>query len=166
MKKALLALSLLALTQPAFALSEGDRAPGFSLPKVNGGTMKLSDYKGKVVLVNFWATWCPPCRREIPDFTRVYKKYSKQGFVILGLSVDQEGASPVKSAIKEMSINYPVAMANQETVDAYGGIRAIPTSFLVDKNGKLTQKVVGGIDEKRLEAMLQPLLKVSGKAGK
>lgn len=163
MKKALVALSLCALSQPALALSEGDLAPNFSVPKVNGGTLKLSDYRGKVVLVNFWATWCPPCRKEIPDFTRVYKKYSKQGFVILGLSVDQEGVNPVKTMIKDLAINYPVGMADQKTLEAYGGIRAIPSSFLVDKKGKLTQKVVGGIEEKRLEAMLQPLLKAPKK---
>lgn len=160
MKKALLtALFALGFAAPAFALGAGDKAPDFQLPSVREKTkaVKLSDYKGKVVLVNFWATWCPPCRGEIPGFEKVYQKYAKQGFVILGLSVD-DSAAPVKQFLKDNKMSYPVALSDRKVPRSYGGIRAIPSSFLIDKKGIVKKTVVGGIEEKDLEALVKPLL--------
>ena len=161
MKKiAIAALFLLASTLPASALQEGDKAPDFSLPLVQSQkALKLSDYKGKVVLVNFWATWCPPCRAEIPGFIKVYEKNKKKGFVILGLSVDKEGPSTVAPFLKKNKVSYPVAMADSKSMDAYGGIRAIPTSFLLDKKGRIAKSVVGEFAEADLQKAIEPLLK-------
>lgn len=142
----------------AFA-AVGPNAPDFSLPSVPGGsTVKLSDYKGKVVLVNFWATWCPPCRAEIPDFIAVRDSLNAKGFEILGISLDEGGAKDVAPFAKEYRITYPLALGNQDIVKRYGGIRGIPTSFLIDRQGRIVQKWPGMIDKTTLENAVKAVL--------
>lgn len=134
-------------------------APDFSLPTVPGGsTVKLSDYKGKVVLVNFWATWCPPCREEIPDFIKVRDSLNAKGFEIIGIAMDEGGAKVVAPFAKEYGITYPLVLGNQQVTRSYGGIRGIPTSFLVDRDGKIVQKWVGMISEETLTEAVTAVL--------
>jgi peroxiredoxin len=116
-------------------------APDFTLKDLNGKAMKLSDHRGKVVILDFWATWCPPCRAEIPFFIELMKQYSKDGLVILGAAVDEAGR--VKNFYKQYGMNYQVAVADQETPQLYGGIMGIPTTFVIDKDGYIIQKYVG-----------------------
>jgi thiol-disulfide isomerase/thioredoxin len=138
--------------------TEGAAAPTFSLPSVPGGqTVSLSAQRGKVVLVNFWATWCPPCRGEVPEFVKVQRELRPKGFEILGMSVD-DGPDPVVDFVKAQGINYGVALATPEVVQAYGGIHAVPTSFLVDKDGKVVQKFEGAIDADTLRDAVTKLL--------
>lgn len=118
-------------------------APDFSLPAPDGTVLRLSDYRGKTVLLNFWATWCPPCRQEIPEFIRLYERYQGKGLEIIGISLDQGGAEEIKEFIKEFGVNYPIAMGDSDIIRAYGGIRAIPTSFLVNAEGRIVKKYVG-----------------------
>ncbi|MNK40054.1 Thiol-disulfide oxidoreductase ResA [compost metagenome] len=137
----------------------GTMAPDFSLPAARGeGTVSLSQYKGNVVLVNFWATWCPPCREEIPAFIKVRDSLHAQGFEIIGVALDEGGASVVVPFAQEYAISYPLAIGDQAVTQRYGGIRGIPASFLVDREGKIVQKYVGAIDAQTLENAVRAIL--------
>ena len=143
----------------ASAGSEGSMAPDFMLPKARGeGSITLSDYRGSVVLVNFWATWCPPCREEIPDFIKVRDSLHPQGFEIIGVALDEGGAKVVVPFAQEYGISYPLAIGDQRVTRSYGGIRGIPTSFLLDREGKIVQKYVGAVDAQTLEHAVRTLL--------
>lgn len=104
--------------------------------------ISLSKYKGKVILLNFWATWCPPCRMEIPDFVELYKNYSNK-LIIIGISLDESGVENVKKFYEYFKMNYPVIMGTRDIVIKFGGITAIPTSFIIDKNGEIVKKLIG-----------------------
>lgn len=138
MKKIFLILIILLIGLNA---SYSNNMPYFELKDLNGKVVKSSEYQGKVILINFWATWCPPCKREIPDFIDLYKKYQKEDFVILGIALDDiKSVVDFKSAYK---INYPILIGDQEVVRKYGNIRGIPTSFLIGKDGKIKQRYDG-----------------------
>ena len=121
----------------------GAKAPHFSLTDLSGKNVSLSDLKGKVVILNFWATWCGPCRREIPDFINLYDRYKAQGFEVVGISLDQTGVDGVRQFVETNKMNYAVAMSDQDVQEKYGPIRSIPRSFLLDRSGKIVQDYVG-----------------------
>ena len=135
------------------------KAPNFSLQTQNGKVIELSRLKGKVVLVNFWATWCPPCRAEIPDFIEVYNTYKSKGFEIIGIALDEDGWSKVAPYIEKIKMNYPVVLGSAKVVQQYGGIEAIPTTFIVDKNGYIVASQGGLLSKELLEQKLKSLLK-------
>ncbi len=143
--------------QPA-GQSKSVIAPDFTLPTSDGKKLKLSDYKGKVVILDFWATWCPPCRKGIPDLVELKKKYGSKGFEIIGISVDQETKPDVVPFIKDYGINYPVVYGNTNVYQQYGGIRAIPTSFIIDKEGKIVASYEGLISKAAYEDHIKKLL--------
>jgi peroxiredoxin len=118
-------------------------APSFSLQTLEGKTLTLEDYKGKVLLLNIWDTWCPPCIMEIPHFIEIYDEYEKEGFEILGVAVARDGRDAVEKFVKDHKINYPIAYATQELFNTYGPISGIPTSFLIDKKGRIVEKYIG-----------------------
>ncbi|MCL5062504.1 MAG: TlpA disulfide reductase family protein [Nitrospiraceae bacterium] len=132
-----------------------EMAPEFSLKDLSGKNVRLSDYKGKVVLVNFWASWCPPCKMEIPSFQKVYAAYKDRGFTIVGISTDDVS----QSFIKDMGMTYPVVMADDKAIRDYGNIYSIPTSFLVGRDGRIIKKVMGMYFESSLKSDLENALK-------
>jgi peroxiredoxin len=120
-----------------------EQAPNFSLKNSTGQSVELSKLHGKVVAVNFWATWCGPCRAEIPGMLSVYEKYKSRGLEIVGISVDRDGWQVINPFVKKFNITYPVVLGNMDVTDAYGGIDAIPATFFVDRNGKVLLRHVG-----------------------
>jgi peroxiredoxin len=118
-------------------------APDFTLKNIEGKDIRLSDLKGKIVFINFWATWCGPCRTEVPAFVELQEKFGAENLAILGISVDQGDLSVVKEFAKSYNINYEILYANAEVVGTYGGIRSIPTTFVVDRDGYLRDRKVG-----------------------
>ncbi len=121
------------------ARAEKDRkpAPNFTLKDANGQSVSLADYKGKVVLLNFWATWCGPCALEIPWFEEFEQQYKSRGFAVLGVSMDEDGWSAVKPYITEHKINYRVLLGDDSVSQLYGGLDALPTTFIIDRAGNI-----------------------------
>ena len=146
--------------QTAFASASAGKyplAPQFSLTDVFGHKLNLADYRGKVVLLDFWATWCGPCRMEIPGFVRLQSQYGSQGFQIIGISMD-DSASPVLPFYKQFGMNYPVAMGDAQLAALYGGIIGLPTTFLIGRDGRIYDKVPGAVDEERFVVEIKTLL--------
>jgi cytochrome c biogenesis protein CcmG/thiol:disulfide interchange protein DsbE len=112
-------------------------APDFTLKDANGKRLSLADFKGKVLLLNFWATWCGPCKTEIPWFIDFEEKYKAQGFTVLGVSMDEDGWKAINPYVAEQNINYPIVLANEEMNRIYGGIEALPTTLLIGRDGKV-----------------------------
>lgn len=133
-------------------------APDFTLKTADGKAITLSKLKGKVVLINFWATWCGPCRAEIPGFLEVYKKYRTRNFEIIGISLDNSGWKVVNPFVEKYKIDYPIVLGDDSLVKAYGNFNAIPTTFLVDKKGNVVEEHVGYLSKEDLEKKLKPLL--------
>ena len=131
--------------------------PVLELRDLDGNPLSSADWRGKVVLLNFWATWCGPCRAEIPDLIRLQEKYEGQ-FLVVGLSTDLDPPSKVKQFAQEMNINYPVAMAPPEIEAKFGGVFGLPTSFILDTQGRIVQKHIGLLDPALYELEIQALL--------
>jgi peroxiredoxin len=136
-----------------------DRAPDFELLSLGGSRVKLLDLRGQPVLLNFWATWCEPCRVEMPWLVEIDEKYRAQGLRIVGVSMDDSGAvQKVAAFAKEKGVKYQVLLGNSSTADAYGGVRFMPQSFFIDAEGKITKTTIGLTAKKDLEDGAQALL--------
>lgn len=134
------------------------QAPDFDLKDATGQNVKLSAYKGKVVLVNFWATWCGPCKVEIPWFVDFEQRYRDQGFAVLGIAMDDEGWEVVKPYSEKVKINYRVVMGTEQTADIFGGVESLPTSFIIDKEGRIAKVHVGLVSKSDYENEIKNLL--------
>lgn len=133
-------------------------APEFSLKDASGIERKLSDFKGSVVIIDFWATWCPPCKEEIQHFVELYNQYKDQGLEIIGVSMDQSPQRIIPRFIEKNNINYTILFGEDKVYDLYGGISAIPTTFIVDKNGNLVRKYIGYKEKEVFEQDIKELL--------
>lgn len=158
MLKRLVVAFVMVLCVSGFALAQQSKAPNFKATASDGSTVELQKLKGKVVVVNYWATWCPPCRQEIPGFIDVYKKYKGKGLEIVGVSLDQNGWEVVKPYMAKTKINYPIVLPDDVLSSAYGKIDAIPTTFFVDKNGNIVDTHVGYMDKAAFEKKIKELL--------
>jgi thiol-disulfide isomerase/thioredoxin len=132
-------------------------SPAWKLTDLDGKEVGRDALKGKVVVVDFWATWCPPCVHEIPGYIALQKKYAENGLVVVGLSVDSKPAVVGPFATKK-GVNYPLAMATPEVIEAFGGVEGIPTTFLIDREGNIRHKKVGSMETDEYEKLLVPLL--------
>ncbi|MCX7706100.1 MAG: redoxin domain-containing protein [bacterium] len=160
MKKLILgALVLLGFISCAISQSV-KKAPDFTLVDLQGKKISLSSFKGKVVVLNFWASWCPPCKAEIPDFVKTYEKYKDRELVIIGLAVNSK-ENDVRALVKQYNITYIVAMDDGSAEAAYGPITGVPTTFIIDKEGNLLPggKKIGMFKDGELEKVVEPLLK-------
>jgi cytochrome c biogenesis protein CcmG/thiol:disulfide interchange protein DsbE len=138
--------------------SADEKAPDFSLQDINNKTVRLSDYEDDVIILNFFATWCPPCRSEIPDFIELVDEYGKKDFVIIGVSVDRGDAQTVREFAQGFNINYPVLLDDGQVSKTYGPISSIPTTFIIDKKGNIVEKIIGARSKTQFENMIKPLL--------
>lgn len=153
-----------ALPQASAALGFGasnEPAPLFALTTLDGDSVSLRDLRGQVVLVNFWASWCLPCRIEMPAFERIYRDRSGDGFTIVGIVTDVHATTSIREFLEEHDITYPTLLAEPSVVRDYGGINAIPQSFLIDRDGRIRHHVIGYFAEPALRAAVNRMLEES-----
>ncbi len=146
----------LASAAPAFA---GDvAAPAFSVKSLDGRPVRLSDYRNRPVIVDFWATWCGPCRASMPHLNALNQRYASKGLAVIGMSVDETGPAPVRRFADGLKLRFTIALANDEVLDAYGPIRSIPTTIFINRKGQIVRRVVGYVDAETLEGYTREIL--------
>ena len=150
-------LFMLGACSQGSALEIGDKAPDFSLVDINGKTVSLSDFSGKAVILDFFASWCPPCKQEVPDFIELEKAYGDKGFAMIGVALEKADAAGAFAG--KVGINYPVLVDDGKTSEAYGPIRSIPTTFIIDKSGKIVKIYIGYREKSVFEDEIKELLK-------
>jgi len=138
--------------------SGGKIAPTYQVTSLSGESLSPVELRGKVVLVNFWATWCGPCLMEMPALQAMYERHRGQGLVLLGLSVDRGGEQVVRDYVRDRGVTYPVAIVGPAAEAAFGGVRGYPTSFLLDRSGVVRHKVIGPLAPATLELAVRRLL--------
>jgi peroxiredoxin len=152
-KFSLIALMTVRLASPNDAL-----APGFTLRDASGAPVSLADYRGKVVVLNFWATWCHGCRTEIPWLMEFAGEYRAKGLAVIGVSMDEDGWKVVKPFLREKRLNYPVVLGTGEVARRYGGVDAMPLTYLIDRRGRIAATHLGVFDKDQLEGEIRRLL--------
>ena len=149
-------LSLVGAILLAACQSSADpsKAPDFTLLNLQDESVNLSDYKGQVVLINFFSTNCPPCRVEIPDFVLLQNQYGSKGFAVIGISVDQNGKRILPGFVQALRINYPILLATSKVIRDYGNIYALPASFLIDRDHRILKQYTGMVTKDELEPII------------
>ncbi len=142
----------------AEAGSAPEAAPAFAIRDLDGKTLRLSDYRGQPIVLDFWATWCRPCRASMPHLDTLQARYRERGLVVLGLSVDDGGPDRVRRFADYLGVRFRIGLADQHVLDRYGPIRAIPTTFFIGRDGKVVRRVVGYIDPETLENYAREML--------
>jgi cytochrome c biogenesis protein CcmG/thiol:disulfide interchange protein DsbE len=166
----LLTVTLLALILTGTAQEESAEtverftAPGFSVIDISGKSLSLDQFKDRVVVLNFWATWCAPCRTEIPGFVNLMNRYQREGLVVIGISMD-DSPVPVLEFSRQFKVNYPMTLGNEKLAELYGGIMSLPITFLIGRNGQIYAKYIGELDLAVLEPEVRELLKGGAHAG-
>lgn len=145
-------------SNPLYPAKQEAKAQDFTIDLLSGESFQLSKQKGKVVIMNIWATWCAPCHDETPDFVDLYDKYKDQGLVILGVSIDEQGKSVVQPFMEKYNVNYPMVIDDGSIMDKYGPTMGIPTTYIINKKGNLQYFAVGALTQKELEPKLVKLL--------
>lgn len=128
---------------PTYSITKSAPAPDFTLQSLDGTNLRLSDLRGKAVLLNFWATWCSPCKIEMPWFIELQKQYGSQGLQIVGVAMDDSSKEDIAKFATDMGVNYPVLLGKEAVGDAYGGVPALPESFFIGRDGKIVDKIIG-----------------------
>jgi thiol-disulfide isomerase/thioredoxin len=140
------------------AITKSGPAPDFTLQSLDGNSMRLSDFRGKAVLLNFWATWCGPCKIEMPWFIELQKQYQAQGLQIVGVAMDDSSKEDIAKFAQEMGVNYPVLIGKEAVGDAYGGVPALPESFFIGRDGKIVDKIIGLKGKSEIEDSIKKAL--------
>lgn len=142
-------------------LSKSTPAPDFTLEALDGRNMRLSDFRGKAVLLNFWATWCAPCKIEMPWFVDLQKEYGPQGLQIVGVAMDDSSKEDIAKFAQEMGVNYPVLIGKEAVGDEYGGVPALPESFFIGRDGKIVDRIIGLKGKGEIEDSIKKALDTS-----
>jgi cytochrome c biogenesis protein CcmG/thiol:disulfide interchange protein DsbE len=139
---------------------KGAMAPDFNLKVVHGHgkTMRLSSLQGKAVLLNFWATWCEPCKIEMPWLVELQKKYGPQGLQVVGVAMDDASEKIISGFARKMGVNYPVLQGTEPVADLYGGVEGLPVSFVIDRSGKVSDRIMGLVSESVIEDAIKKSL--------
>jgi peroxiredoxin len=145
---------------------ERKAAPAFTLKDADGKEVKLADLKGKVVLLNFWATWCGPCKIEIPWFMDFEKEYKDQGFAVVGIAMDDEGWEVVKPYVTDKKINYRIAVGTDKVAEDYGGVDSLPTTYLIDRDGRIATVHIGLVSKSDYRNDIVELLEETASAAR
>jgi thiol-disulfide isomerase/thioredoxin len=153
------ALLLLVSAHPGRALAgDADRiAPAFTVRTLDGKVFRLQAQRGHPVILDFWATWCVPCRKSLPHLDRLQERYTREGLVVVGLSVDEDPASSVRRFGQQAGIKFRLAMADEKLLDLYGPIRMLPTTFFINRRGEVVRRTVGYLDAETLDAYVREL---------
>ena len=157
----LILLLLLLIFEPARAGNQpasDELAPEFALKNLKGQTVRLADCKGKVLLINFWATWCAPCRAEMPDLAKLKRAHAKRGLEIIGITYPPTNRQSVRRVAKQLKINYPILFGTGAIADAYGAGEVLPTTIVVDREGKIRARILGILTPEEFEQSVKPLL--------
>ncbi len=133
-------------------------APGWSMTNLDGTLLHSTNFAGRVLVVNFWATWCPPCIREIPDLQAFHNAHTNEGLTVIGVSVDEGGLAAVKGFVTRNQMTYPIVLANDAAMEGFAASGSIPTTFIVDRQGRFAARYVGALPRAELERVTAPLL--------
>jgi thiol-disulfide isomerase/thioredoxin len=142
---------------PATAGERSRQAPPFTVRLLDGKTFRMSEHRGRPLVLDFWATWCAPCRASMPHLERIQARHAGDGLIVLGLSVDESGAADVKRFAERLGIHFRLAMADEKLLDQYGPIRQIPTTFFINRRGEVVRRTVGYLDAETLDEYVQEL---------
>lgn len=152
-----LLVSLL-IIPPAVASGQSTKTPALALKDLRGRTMRLNDYRGKVVLVNFWATWCPPCRAEMPDLIKWQRDYRKKGLQVIGITYPPQKKSEVRQFTRSLKVNYPILIGSQETKELFFQGETLPITVIIDREGNIREVIEGILLPEEFEQKIKPLL--------
>ena len=137
---------------------KGQLAPDFALQSLDGKTVHLSDFRGKAVLLNFWATWCQPCKIEMPWFADLQRQYAAEGLQVVGIAMDEASPEDIGKFAKDLGVNYPVLVGKEEVGNAYGGVQFLPATFYIGRDGKVVDKVFGLKGRGEIESAIKKAL--------
>lgn len=160
-----IALLILLVVTPSASLGQTQRAPALELKDLRGRVHRLDDYKGKVVLLNFWATWCPPCRAEVPDLVRWQREYRKAGLQVIGVTYPPTSRAQVRRFVRDFKVNYPVLLGTKETKALFAEGETLPMTIVIDGEGNVRERIEGIVMPEEFEEKIRPLLSkvVAGK---
>lgn len=150
---------------PTRVLAQEVKAPQFELKDVNGRTVRLRDYQGKVVLINFWATWCPPCRAEMPDLVRLQREYGKKGLQVIGITYPPEKLDRVRRFARSLKVNYPIILGTSQLKDRFSSDENLPLTIVIDRNGIVSDIIVGILLHEEFDEKIKPLLMKNAEGG-
>ena len=156
LRAAVFVFALVALPHPASG--QAVRAPSLTLESIEGRTVRLSDYRGKVVLINFWATWCPPCRAEMPDLVKLQKEYGRDGLQIIGVTYQPEPRAHLRSFTRKLKVNYPIVLGTRETKAAFSPDETLPLTVIIDREGTIRGTIAGILLPEEFNLQIKPLL--------
>ena len=150
--------AMMIVFSPASVLRQETVAPQFTLRDVNGRTVRLSDYQGKVVLINFWATWCPPCRAEMPDLVRLQREHGKDGLQIIGITYPPEKKTRVRTFARSVKVNYPIILGTREIKARFSSEETLPLTVVINRDGKVSDIISGILLREEFDEKIKPLL--------